>query len=159
MWKENKDWKQEDNFGQEQYDQEKMCNAMDEYLKQCVDTWKNDVIKSQSDKWETYQVYLETKVPTVPGFVLFVIENKIRKSLSRDTIYRRAKDEKKYPGWKEKMDLLMMKQQERLIQWTMWGTYNPLIGKLLLSQHGIHEKTIVENQDGGSVIDEKDLED
>lgn len=146
------------NFNQEEYDQEKMCNAMDSYLLQCVDEWKQ-LQKSYSEKWESYQNVLQTKVPTVPGFILYVLNNKIRKKLSKDTLYRRSRDEKKYPWWKDKMDLLMLNQQERVLQGMAWNTYNPLFGKLLLSQHGIHEKTIVESQDGGDSENKQALDD
>ncbi len=152
-----KKWKQEDNFWQEDYDEEKMCKAMDDYLEQCIDEWEV-LKKSYSEKWESYQNVLKTKIPTVPGFILYVLKNKIRKKLWRETLYRRAKDENKFPWWKDRMDILMISQQDRLIQGTSSWLYNPIIWKLLLSQHGIHEKTIVETQES-EAINEDDLED
>lgn len=104
-----------------------------EYLDLCVDT--------EGDK-------LKVKIPTIEWLARHL-------GMSKETVFQWEKEK----GKEEFSDFLCdlrAEQAERLINNWLWGRYNPVITKLILSKHGYVEKT--ENKDTVIVATPEDLQ-
>jgi hypothetical protein len=94
-------------------------------------------------KAQGYVVDPNAHVPTVAGLSRYL-------GVARNTMYVWARD---YADFAEVLDDLMAEQQVRLINGGLGGDYNSTIAKLMLANHGYHDKTdnTLIGADGGPV--------
>lgn len=69
-------------------------------------------------------------VPTVAGLARFL-------NVSRETMYEWGRV---HPEFSDTLSALMDEQQEKLIQGGLGGDFNATIAKLMLANHGFHDK-------------------
>lgn len=113
---------------------ETIIERVKEYLALCEDT-EEQVITGQSEKFTTFKNKLRVKLPSIEGLALFL-------EIHKDTIYDW---EAKYPRFSDVINVLRVKQAERLLNNGLSGDYNPIIAKVLLTKHGYSDRTEIEH--------------
>lgn len=117
------------------------------YLKKCIDS----EIRRVKSEWETstsWEYVVRPELPTVEGLCAYYYEHGI--GVNRDTIYKWRTEEDKR-DFSDMIDRIMAVQANRLQQKGLSGEYNSTIAKLILSRHGIVEKTEVEQTNVGVI--------
>ena len=86
------------------------------------------------------------KIPSIAGLSRYL-------KITRDTLYRWAKDDKKQ-DFKNIMDSILSEQEASLLNNGLDGTFNPHITKLVLSKHGYGDNS--NNNKGISITINRD---
>jgi len=102
------------------YDREVVLPKVDEYLKQCVDTW--EMVGSNGNAKAMRNVKLPSKV----GLSRFL-------GIGTSTLTRWCND---FAELEAKVEEVIDGQHETLLNSGLGGQYNPTITKLLLGKHG-----------------------
>ena len=105
---------------------EEMITKTREYLDSCEDE-VSDVVTGESEKgFTTYKQKFKVKLPSIEGLAYYL-------RVHKDTIYEW---EKEHPDFSDVINILRVKQAERLINNGLSGDYNAYIAKALLAKHG-----------------------
>lgn len=103
----------------------------EEYLKQCKDTVNRETKK------------MDVNLPSMEGLAAYI-------GVSRDTINEWSRV---HPAFSDVLGKVKVEQGKRLINKGLSGEYSPVIAKLLLmSKHGMAEKTETDITSGGQSI-------
>lgn len=89
------------------------------------------------------------KIPTKGGLAKYL-------GINRDTIYDWSS---KYPEFSDIIEALGSEQEDRLINNSLAGTYNPTIAKVLLTKHGYNDKTETDITTKGDKINTGNISD
>lgn len=111
------------------------------YIDSCVDVWEQVVVQDGKDS-TTYKERLRVKIPSVEGLAIYL-------GIHRDTVYTW---EKAHPAFSDTLELLRLKQAERLLNNGLSGDYNSGITKVLLGKHGYAEKKEIDHTTLGEKI-------
>ena len=117
-----------------------MNAKVDEYLKECVDSYE-EFHKTRGQKSDTYERVQTVKLPTIVGFAIYI-------DVRENTLYDWAD---KHPQFSKSLEKIKELQHQRLLEKGVSGEYNSTIAKLILSSnHGYAEKKDVTS--GGKPI-------
>lgn len=104
---------------------------VDDYLKICIDTDKEVVVRQNSRGSKEFFHKQTVKLPTLEGFAEFA-------EISRKSLYNWRKSHKEFG---RKLESILNVQLERLVNEGLAGNYNSTIAKLMLSSnHGMKER-------------------
>lgn len=110
---------------------------VDKYLAFCVDEEK-EFHKTRGTNSNTYERIVNVNLPMIEGFAEYL-------GVSKKSLYEW---EGLYPEFSHALDKIRLANHNALIRGSLSGTYNPVIGKLMLSHnHGYKEKTDVTTND------------
>lgn len=111
-----------------------------EYLDSCEDETVQ-VVTGESEKFTSYKEKVIVKIPSIEGLAHFL-------KIHKDTIYEW---EQIHAEFSDVINALRVKQAERLINCGLSGSYNAYIAKALLSKHGYHDKSEIEQHVTGEI--------
>ena len=123
--------------------EERFIKSVDEYLNQCVDSYK-EVFKTRQMTDEdgkmkeviTNESIKKVSLPTIEWFAMYI-------NVVKSSVYERAKENEEFSN---ALDKIMIEQKNRLMQEWLSGNYNSTIAKLVLSaNHGMKETSVQEN--------------
>lgn len=122
------------------YDNEKMPQAVIDYVNSCIDEKEKDVV-TEGTTSTSYKLSWKVNLPQVAGVALLF-------NVSKKTIYSWIEE---YKDFSDAMDYLYAKQETLLANNSLSGRYNPLISSTLLARHGY--KDINQNQNNFIIVD------
>jgi len=106
----------------------------------------NPAVQIKADYYVKHHEAIGDSIPSFAGLAVYL-------ELGKKTVQNWSNDIEKYPAFVDTIERIRAKQEAVLISKGLDGTFNAAITKLVLHQHGYHEKTQTEltGANGGAI--------
>lgn len=119
---------------------QKHLELAQEYLELCQDEERKR-IKSVSDKWTSYEYWVNVRLPSIEGLARHLQKNWLM--VYRQTLYDWRDI---FPEFHDIFEQILSEQCDRLINKGMNSDYNPTIAKLLMWKHWYTDKQEIDQK-------------